>query len=218
MPYRKYKSRKPSTRTRWKRRGASTASMAYSAYKGMKYLKGMVNAELKKHVLVHNETVGTAGQVYHLNGIAQGDTNLQRNGNSILGRWLFGRALIVQHANAVNTFVRYLIVQDKQQIGDTTPNTANVLQSISILSSLNVNESRRFKILKDGLVKFDAPTGTNGQSKVIKFNIDTKSHVKYNGTASTDIQKNGLYLILISNETTNTPTWDSNLTFNFYDN
>ena len=64
-------------------------------------------------------------------------------------------------------------------------------------------------------------TGGHTTDRLIKINKVMRSHVRYNGTSSTDIQKNGLYLIISSDQSdasTTEPLVDYVVRVNYHDN
>lgn len=222
MPYKK----KRNYRRRYKKKGCvpfykrkySAMEIATKAYQGVKYVKGLVNSEMfkKDHSVDAVGIDNSTGLVYPLTDVAVGDHQTNRTGNSILGKYVFGRYQIVQHAAASQTNVRVLIVQDKQQIADTYPTLNDVLETVTPLSSLDTARfPGRFNVLYSKNIILDSASRTIDFDKV---RIDYSTHVKYNGTASTDIAKNGIYFMLISDEATNVPYLSSRLKFSFHDN
>lgn len=213
MPYRRktrYRRRRPKKPMRYK-----IADTAYKAYKGVKYLKGLVNAELHHwETDVSNAQPSTTGIVKHLSDLTIGDLATNRTGNSILAKYLFGRIQFSKNTAAPITFIRCMIVKDNQQIGDTSPLISNILSSVSTYSPLNPNTAGRFKIMKDFTIKLEA-TKTASQ---IKINMKLPFHIKFNGSTGVDIQKNGLYFVMLSNEPINFPSVYYNLKLSFYDN
>ena len=181
----------------------TAVGMARLAYRGVKYLKSIVNVERQK--LDTNVTAigvtNTTPLVYPLNGLPVGDSEGSRTGNSILMKYVYSKTVVSIHPSATFSRVRFVIVQDTQQIGDTQPALTDVYESVSTISLLNKATVGRFKILYDKLYDLDQ---NNPQIIVDKY-VPLNLHARYNGTASTDIQKNGLYLMLVSNEPTNTP-------------
>lgn len=192
------------------------ADMAYKAYKGVRYIKSLVNAEVKNlDTTSTGINVSSTGTVISLNSIAQGDSQSNRDGLSILTKYLFGRIDTGLVAPAVSTFIRIIFFIDKQQQGDTTPSVTDVLQSSTTLSPLNTFQKGRFKILRDKTVILNPASRTNSNHK---FNIKLGHHIRYNGTSGTDIQKGGVYMLLLSNEPTNAPVVAYNLRLTYYDN
>lgn len=217
MPYRKGYRRRRYKKKSWynKKHCYSARDVAISAMKGVKYLKGLVNSEVHKLESDIGASVSDSGSITHLTPITQGDSTANRQGNSVLGKYLTCRGILTKHASATATQVRCMLFRDNQQVGDTSPGISDILQSTpyinSMLSSTTVG---RFTKLYDKLVFLSS----NKPSGQFVINLAVKSHVRFNGSASSDIQKNGLYLVLVSNEATNTPSVDAQARFGFYDN
>lgn len=54
--------------------------------------------------------------------------------------------------------------------------------------------------------------------KVLPVNLRFDHHIRYNGSASSDIQKGGIYMMVLSNEATNGSSFTYNLRLGYYDN
>lgn len=188
---------------------------AMAAWTGLNYIKGLVNSEMLHHNQNASISISNTGTVVHLTNITQGDGSAQRTGNSILLRTVFGRISACIHASATDTFIRCILFKDKQQVGDTLPLVTQVLRTNSYLAALNSNQAGRFIILKDFMLKLNSANNTNSFRKILR---KLHQHVRYNGTANTDIQKSGVYILFISNEATNTPTLDYDLRVSYHDN
>lgn len=208
--YKKRSYKKP-----WYNRKYTPSEVAYRAFKGVNYLKGIINSEKHHHTLNSSVTPSTSGSVISLHEIAQGDTDSTRTGNSILAKSLAFRFLINMNPSATQTYVRILLIQDKQQIADTGPSITDVLHSASVQSLLLIQHIGRFQVLHDQVVDLDNSLRTTKMTKLYK---KLHTHIRYNGSAASDIQKNGYYLMVLSNEATNTPTVFYNTRLSFYDN
>jgi len=147
--------------------------------------------------------------------VGQGDTNATRTGNSIFSRMIFAQGVFTLNASADEDTVRVIVFSDKQQIGDTTPGVTDVLTSANINSPLNVLTLGRFQILKDFKRTFTSAGVNRG---TYKFAIPMRHHVRYNGTASSDVQKGGLFVLLIGSQPTNTLNHSAEWRLTFYDN
>lgn len=191
------------------------ADMAYNAYRGVSYLKGLVNSEMYHHPVTGTATPDTSGTVVHITNIAQGDDDNNRTGLSVLVKSVFIRMSATINASATTTFIRIILFRDTQQVGDSTPAVTSILESASYLAPLNTNSVGRYSVLKDVLFCLD---GVRQDTKIMKWYKKMSSHVRYNGTASTDIQKNGMYLLFISSEATNTPSLPYNIRLAYHDN
>lgn len=201
----------------WYKRRYSAIQLASKAYRAARYLKTMVNAEKKKYDASTTLSVANAGASYaHLNAIAQGDGNGSRDGNSILMHSLSARFTVKQHASATMSQVRIILLQDSQQVGDTTPGWSTIFNDTDVNAFLHAQTGvGRFTILASRIVSLQS----NGkQVQNLSLNLRLNKHARFNGTAATDIQKNGIYLFAISDEATNTPTVEYHTRLNFYDN
>lgn len=193
----------------------SAWSLAKTAARDVWMLKGLVNSEMLHRTNSGSTTTPNTGTMTLLNGLAQGDTDTGRTGNSVLMRNVLIRAVFTQNPTAISTQYRVMVVLDTQQISDTTPAVTDILESANPLSTLKTGNAGRFKILKSWMFTTD---DDKGQTRIINYYKDMRMHTRYNGTADTDIQKNGLYLLTISNQATNVPTFDFYWKVGYHDN
>lgn len=216
MP-RKYSTRRRRSRRRtpWYARKYNAMQLAAKAAKGVWYLKGLVNSEMLHTQTLGSSSISSSGTVFLLNGLAQGDTSSARTGNSVLMRNCHLRLGFAQNATAVTTFYRVILFWDTQQVGDTSPTVTDILESASPYSPLATASVGRFRILKSWFFSTD---DTKAQTKAINHYSKFRVHSRFNGTASSDIQKNGLYLMAISDQSTNTPTMAYSMKVGYHDN
>ena len=187
----------------WMRYGAKAGGLAYKAYKGFQYLRGLINVEHQKvDFTVVNGAQSTTPTITHVTAIAVGDAEGSRTGNSILAKYIYLKGSLLLNTSANATKIRFVLLRDKQQIADTAPSYTDVYEAANTLSFLNKLTVGRFDILWDKNYDLDA---NNPQALMDKY-IRLNSHVRYNGTASTDQQKGALYCMVISDQATNTPT------------
>lgn len=212
------KRRRSRSAAPWYVRKYSVGDLARYAYSGVKRLKRLVNVEQKKADtnigLTPTDAKTDTTYVSHLTAIAQGDTDQTRSGNSIKPLSLYVQGFVSKHASATATTVRMLIVRDKMQTADSIPGTGTIIDSdagYQINAPLNNETVGRFDILKDVKILVDSQT----PKRLFKYFITLDGHIRYNGATSGDIQKNGLFCCLVSDEATNTPTvaYTSRLTF-----
>ena len=192
----------------WKRFGGklvktydrpSTATIAASAWSGVKYLRTLVNSEKHKLDTVITTSISSTGAITNLSAIAQGDAINQRTGNSVLATGVHLNMVFSLNASATASYVRALLFIDKQQVGDTSPSGSDLITG-NYTGHLAASTVGRFQILFDYLF----PLNDVGlKNKVIRKYIKLNKHIRFNGTASSDIQKGGLYMLLFSNEATN---------------
>lgn len=190
----------------WYDKKYSTMQLAKKAWWGVKKIKKLINVEFKNHDINIANTVTVAGVAHTLTGIAQGDTQGTRDGNSVLGQKLELKIQYNQDSEADTSIIRTIIVRDKQQQADTAPTLTEILDQdlTTVLTRPYSSESpKRFSILHDSMLTLNKETKTVA-IKTIKLKCN--QHVLFNGTAAGDIQKNGIYLFFLTNEDTNEPT------------
>ncbi|UOF78642.1 capsid protein [Circoviridae sp.] len=200
-------------------RGANKANAAYAAaalaLRNVRYIKGLVNSEtFHQDNTVSATAITSTGLIFPITSIGQGDGAGQRTGNSILLRNFMMRARLTRNASSVTTVVRFMIIQDKQQISDTSPAISDVLQSVSVDSPLNTSSLGRFKVLYNRTILLDANKPMWHKETYRKL----YTHIRYNGNAGTDIQRGGLYCLFISDQPTNSPLLDFYLRTGYHDN
>lgn len=193
----------------------TTSSIAKAAWSGVKYLRTLVNSENHKLDTDFDGNVANTGGITHVTAIGQGDGLNQRTGNSCLLSYLSLKCYITQHASATLSAVRCILFIDLQQISDTSPAIGDLLTTVSIRSHYNANNVGRFKVLYDQVYTMD---GAKTKSLWIRKNFTLNRHVRFNGSATTDIQKGGIYWALLSNEATNTPALLSQVRVGWHDN
>lgn len=213
--YRK-KTYKPRNKRISYTKGAQNAfALAKQAARDIWYLKGLVNSEMLHNQSTGNTLVPNTGTMTLLNGMAQNDTSSGRTGNSILMRNVFIRLCFTQNASATSTIYRVMLVLDSQQIGDTNPTIPDILETVNPIAPLSTASAGRFKVLKNYFFTTD---DDKGQTKIINFYKDFRFHTRYNGTANSDIQKNGLYLVMLTDQPTNAPRVDFTWKVGYHDN
>lgn len=213
---RNYRRRYRKKNVPWYNKKYNAMQLAAKAARGVWYLKGLVNSEMKHYITANSGTVNNTGTIVNLCAISQGDSDVgNREGNSIFVRSVFSRIQCVQHASATNTQFRIIFFIDMQQVADTAPSVSNILNSTSCLSSLSTGSAGRYKILKDYCFSTNTASGT---TRDIKYFTNLRHHVRFNGSADTDIQKGCLYMLFLSDQATNTPTLYWNTKIGYHDN
>lgn len=179
-------------------------------------LKGLVNSELYKLDSTSAFSATNAGtQIQPLVGIGQGDGDGQRTGNSVFVRSFNSKSYVTWNpAGDPVQSVMVALVMDSQQIGDTAPGWTDVFTSASINSHLNPVTVGRFKVLYRQLIHLDV----NRPRVNVPINKPMRHHVRFNGSAGTDIQKGGLYLMWISTTAANHPTVTTDHRICYHDN
>lgn len=179
---------------------------AKAAWRGVKYIKGLVNSEMY-HLdtnLAGAEILSDGAYAGHLTALAQGDGDGARTGSTVYVKGLHINGSIVQDSDgATAQSVRIMVVQDTQQVADTVPTPSVWLSGTGgFLAHLNPVNLGRFTVLYDKIINVYAASAGAPNLKTFEISLPLATHVHYNGTAGTDIQKNGLYIGAISSQAT----------------
>lgn len=191
--------KKPRTYSR-KRYNKSAKAIATNALKLVK--KNMSKVEVKNNDISSNFLQGTTPTVTILTAVPAGTGSTQRVGNKISLSGLSFRFYAYRHPSSVLNNFRIVIVQDTQTISDGSSVTwGSVFSQTNVVSLRNVDtQKNRFKILMDKTYQFSA--SENGHNTSQHW-IPVKASVLFNGTASTDIQKNAIYVLTYGDDNTN---------------
>jgi len=189
----------------------SVASVAAAAWSGVKAIRALINVEtFVLDTQITQVTVTGTPYITQLNGVAIGDAQNQRTGNSILMANVRRTEYVV--TAAPNAIVREILFYDKQQIADTAPASTDLLESNSVLSLYNKLSASRFQVLEDKLYTLNSVSKT---SRIIRNFKKLQKHASFNGALSSDIQKMGLYKLII---TDGVVTYAANYRLTYHDN
>lgn len=224
-PMRKYSRVRDARRRipRYLKTGVSVATTAYRAFALAKKLADKVNVEYKHDDNTQSGAeVNYNGAIGYLNNMAQGDTDVTRDGDSIkcqrlvLRGWFLGNATVAQTC-------RLIIFWDQAESAGTTVNS--VLDSTytgSVLAPLSPKEHDfRFQtrfLYDSGPV--NVPTQANNRGiHEFNLNIPINLHTQFAG-ASTTIKSGALkYLIIGTNApSTNNATFSMVARLSYTDN
>lgn len=162
--------------------------------------------------------VPLTGQVITFSNIAESVTSLGRTGLAISGKSLSIKYNLTKNISPAHSFARIMVFRDKQQIQDTNPSSSDILQSTAsntaIISFPSEVFLKRFDIMYDRthLLTSQQPVA----SGVKHFNLKNLD-IRYNGSTSSDIQKNGLYMMFIGNEISTVPLMNLSTRFRYTD-
>lgn len=187
---------------------------AYGAMKGLNFVRGIINSEKKRYDLTHVFNVSTTPSFVLLSGIAEGDDVANRVGNSILAKYLTFDYYLTMNGSAQRSTVRVLVFADAQNNG-ATPSISDLLIGANLTSPINPDFTQRFTVLFDDHVDLSA----NGDGiKTLKHYIPLNFHIRYTASGSTAVTKNNIYMMVVSNEATNTPAFTGDSRLVYYDN
>lgn len=186
-------------------------------YRQVRALAELINVERKVAESSFSGSVNTSGNLVLLNGLTLGDTKYTRDGQSIKMNSILMRWTASLNASATRTTMRVIIFVDKQA-NAAAPTIANVLDSVSTYSPMNLDYGSRFRIMYDRFLTLDDVNTAFRHGKVFKkLNFHCKYDTSNNGDI-TDITTNSVYLLLLSNEPTNTPSFAMDCRMRFIDN
>lgn len=192
--------------------------MAKRALDLAKQVKGLVNTEFKSiNYPSGSDTPATTGTVDCLTLVAQGDTAITRNGNSIKAKSLSFKARLSIHGTASSTVVRIMLILDKE-FDQALPTLANILDSTDVKAHMNLDYAKRFKVLRNKIFIIERGAGDSGPQQLYYEDyipLDLKIRYDAGTAAAADAKENQLLLVMLSSEPTNTPTvsWSSRVRF-----
>lgn len=191
---------------RWKKRSMSSKVSRISnklsqLYRAIEYKKIDINK-----LDAYSYDVSNSGVVLSLCHNEDGSGPDDRIGNKITAKSVYLQVRQLQHASAVQgSCVRYILFYDTQQVADGVPAVSDVLDSQFsqqyALAPLSAVNGGRFQVIRD--VKVNCPNDV-GQ-KYFKIYKKLNLNIRFNGASSADINKNILYLLIVSDESANTP-------------
>lgn len=178
--------------------------------------------------------ITTSGTVTHITGVGQGDGRSNRTGDVITINHIYCGGFFVRttsEAYVSNAMYRCILFVDKQQIADTVPTMANVLTTPSEVAAPlpNLDFLERFNILwispiKDGAAMLISHINVLAVSETaatqrlyLEYQWKGNLKVGFNGSAGTDIAKNGVYFGIISNDSGDVIDFDGTARVSFTD-
>lgn len=148
--------------------------------------------------------VSTVASINSLCAVQQGIQVNQRIGRKIYVKSIEFKAVITAGTALVGSTVatvRVVILSDKQQIQSTAPAITDYMFTPSVTEPRNLYFMNRFHVLKDQIYKVDVYNPTVNIVKRMLFSTT----LEYGGAGLGDITKNGIYIILVSNNAGNAP-------------
>lgn len=234
MPIRRFRKRvgyRKKRRVPWYKKRYSVMNLAHKAYKGVKYIKSLINVEKKYWDVARAFSAqSSTPTIANLSNLAVGDSYNNRDGNSILCQTLFIRLFIKGQAGTGPTgnLFRFIVFIDNDQRG-TDPTAAELLEDTStasnmIMSPLLHTVYKRFNVLIDKVCHIGAVSNVATQSyatgtmfKTFKFYKRLKGHhIRYSADAGADASNSegSLYILTVSDDAVGpTLAWNSRLRF-----
>ncbi len=216
------------SKRRRKRRGKGTRASSggrisyMAAFKQLRgdisLLRSYVNTEDKYKDVTSSTTPANAATLVLLNGLNLGTTATTRTGQSVKSADLQMNISFLMNGSAGDTFIRFMIFRDEQPNAAAPAGNDVLVDSTNFRSLRNVSYNTRFSVLHDEFISL-AQDGQGNLAKSVFKNLGFHElfNTADNGTVA-DITKNSLYVLFISNETTNTPTIAFYSRYSFVDN
>ncbi len=213
-----YRGNRRRGRRRANKRIAYT-DVARQLYRDVIYIKKQLNSE-DKYLDTTNGgfTQTNTATLVLLNGLNLGTTATTRTGQSIKAVDLQYTFVLACNTAATNSYLRVIIFRDESP-NAAAPTASNLLNSGgNFLSPRNVAYNERFHVFYDQLYG----VCVNGPSNKVESGIKGLGFHTIFNTGDTgliaDITKNSLYVLFLSNETTNGMTVSYYFRFSFVDN
>ena len=208
----------------------------YALTKKVNYLSSVVNSELKYHESVYVYSIDGAGTILPFNNIVQGDSQVNRTGNTVLPKWLTLH-MALRHNDATteeSEVIRIIVFRYWGEGTDAAPNVTvgDILDIANPLSFLNDNNTgsrgdreRRIQIHKSYLLALNK---SDKALRTFKLNIAVnkpsnkrKEHMKFRSSATEDAISGGFYVLVIGENLVGAVeknSIDVRGKLNFYDN
>lgn len=143
--------------------------------------------------------ITTAGAIYDLCAVPQGDTDAMRNGNQLQADYLDFRIRYTQSAATVASCIRQIIFQWFPDNAVTFPTVAQILEAATIVGSYNWDNQQLFKVLSDkSFVVDDLHPITNNSFVRVK---PTRPKIRFGPAVNTGM--NHIHVLYISDDGAN---------------
>ena len=198
-------------------------------WKAIKTIKGMLNVEHKYYDTVpfSGASIDSSGTVAAgTMNLVQGDGGTTRDGDQVKAKSIYLQFNTEKHASSTGTELRIIVGLDFRPEG-APPTVADVLNSASVLSAMNMDHRRRFKILRDWRTILSDATATK-LTKKWYFPLGKKSRgrrgrrlglrLNFAGSTTDEPQNVNIFILAISDEATNTPSLSMISRVRFVDN
>lgn len=198
-------------------------SQAKSAYTMAKKALSFLNPEFKfLDTVVTATAVSTTAVITQLTNLAQGDTDITRDGAQIRISAIRVNGFVVIEPTSVTTMFRLMLVLDNQTNGAIYTSAqllADDTAGDAIASPLNLDNKFRFRILWDQVINLVAGA-ENSIEHFSYFKMMPNLKIRYSANAGdiTDLASKSLSLFMISNDAVTTPSTTFNVRVRFLDN
>lgn len=197
--------------------------MARAALRGVKKLRRQTEVKYVDSAITDAEipTVASASPFIPLSLVAQGTTDQTRIGVKINPTSYFFRICVLRNTAASNTqydLVRFVVIRDKDSngIAPLWSGIGGVMEFVDVLSPLNRQESKRFRVLFDKMFVIKEAARTSWTRK--KY-IALSGTTTFQGAAATqaNAEAGQLYYILVCDTVSNRPKYTQITRFSYRD-
>lgn len=199
-----FKSKMSRRRPR-KRRRMGGSSMAKLALRKVRKLERKVEVKFFDNPFQTIASISTTGDIRNIAQVVSGNSFNNRDGNHITPFRLNFRFHWGGIAGGTTDVYRTIIFRDKRQLSGSGPIVLDVLAAASPIAQIKGINHSRYKILFDHT--FSNPNDTAiFQNFVGHVSIRMSLQMGWLGTSGGDINQNGLFMLNITNLTTNLPS------------
>lgn len=200
-------AKKRNYRRKYRRNNTTLAKKAYYLAK-----KAQAQKELKWYEeSIVDSTPDTTGSVQEIFNPAVGSTNNSREGNVVYPTSLKIRSVLTMHASATATRVRVLVYSFK--CGTSTALT-DVLTGSSINAFKSDDNRYNSSIIYDRTIQLNVNSPERQLNLTLRKKIS--KFISFADGAATS-KSHGLFMILLSDESTNVPSYSGNIRTYFKD-
>lgn len=184
--------------------GPRTRGSLYSQVKSLQKVVKRISPEIKNlDVTITQANITTSGTITHISAIPGGSGANARVGNTVDLTGLVLRLALSQTSNG--TYQRIYVIQDRQQVADTTPSITDIFSTaVPVNAQPNSDNIARFSFLWVSPMIEGTLVNAAQQKTVFEWSWKGSKKISFNGTASSDIEKNGLYVVTLSDQSGNT--------------
>jgi len=176
----------------------------------VKVLRGVAE---KKRCLIDIDDAGSAREVdfsghrFYLDTIAQGAGEGERVGRIVTPSSFVAKVKIFNIATSSthnNVAWTAFLVQDTQCVGDSHAAVSEIISNVGTplapMGLINAANKGRFRMLKrwTGMLGYSASGVSSSRYLDLYYYFSKPNNIRYNGTASTDIEANSLMLVFVT--------------------
>ncbi len=165
-------------------------------------------SETKITDILYSNTMGSSAYLYDVLQISQGSGSVNNRVGLSVDPFrfqcicTFGATYALTGQNFNN--IRVILFRDLQQKDSNIPVTTDVLSVSSVVAAYNFFNKKRFKIYYDRIhtINYYDPSTT------LKLDVKLAGETRYSGISSATINKNGLYIIFLEDNSSNPATFN----------